>query len=182
VDKLRVGTHDAVPVAQHPQKPEVFKWGCFESGQSMDDFFHGQVGERDKVTVPGGVPGVPATPARGPERFRSYSGRSRARMRQPDLRDENRRRRTQHPLPARPWGFKSLLWHSSSRGCGCSWGGRRCQAAPRPFVVDDNAEVGDPPRRLRKITGTTTGTDSPGLPDRFQSPSPPPRDHLHTAR
>jgi len=41
-DKLRVGPHDAVSGAQHQQKLEVFKWGCFESGQSMDDFFHGQ--------------------------------------------------------------------------------------------------------------------------------------------
>jgi len=38
VDKLRVGPHDAVPCAQHPQKPEVFKWK-----KSMDDFFHGQL-------------------------------------------------------------------------------------------------------------------------------------------
>ena len=30
-----VEPHDAVPGAQHPQKPEVFKWK-----QSMDDFFH----------------------------------------------------------------------------------------------------------------------------------------------
>jgi len=38
-DKQRVGTHDAVPGAQHPQKPEVFKWE-----KSMDDFSHGQLG------------------------------------------------------------------------------------------------------------------------------------------
>jgi len=41
VDKLRVGPHDAVPGAQHPQKPEVFKWK-----KSMDEFFHGQLAER----------------------------------------------------------------------------------------------------------------------------------------
>ena len=38
MDTLRVGPHDAVPGAQHPQKPEVFKWK-----KSMDDFFHGQL-------------------------------------------------------------------------------------------------------------------------------------------
>jgi len=36
VDKQRVEPHDAVSGAQHPQKPEVFKWKKF-----MDDFFHG---------------------------------------------------------------------------------------------------------------------------------------------
>jgi hypothetical protein len=41
VDKLPVGPHDAVPGAQHPQKPEVFKWK-----KSMDDFFHGQLAAR----------------------------------------------------------------------------------------------------------------------------------------
>ena len=38
MDTLRVGPHDAVPGAQHPQKPEVFKWK-----KSMDDFSHGQL-------------------------------------------------------------------------------------------------------------------------------------------
>ena len=38
METLRVGPHDAVPVAQHPQKQELFKWK-----KSMDDFFHGQI-------------------------------------------------------------------------------------------------------------------------------------------
>ena len=38
MDNLRVGSQDAVPGAQHPQKQEVFKWK-----KSMDDFFHGQL-------------------------------------------------------------------------------------------------------------------------------------------
>ncbi len=47
----------------------------------------------------------PAPPARGPERFRCYSGRSRGRMRDclPDLRDENRSCRSRPTRWARCW-------------------------------------------------------------------------------